>query len=170
MQNDNELITIANLQSRIAAGWDELHAYLGGLSAEQRTRPTDAAGWTVKDHAVHLAFWEATLVPLLEGRSRAEAIGVDEATWTSGIEPINALLQKRHHDMAWEDVLQLLNSTHEALLEKIATLSDEDLQRPYNHYQPDSDRTQPVIGWLVGDTYEHYAQHIPWMAAIVAGD
>ena len=49
-------------------------------------------------------------------------------------------------------------------------MSDADLQRPYNHYQPSSDRQQPVIGWIIGNTYGHYEEHQPWIAAIVASE
>ncbi|MBC8098629.1 MAG: hypothetical protein H7Y11_04245 [Armatimonadetes bacterium] len=46
-------------------------------------------------------------------------------------------------------------------------LTDADLMRPYQYYATDSTREDPVIRWIVGDTFEHYAEHLPWMQAIV---
>jgi hypothetical protein len=37
-----------------------------------------------------------------------------------------------------------------------------------NHFQPgDPDEGRPVIGWVVGNTHEHYAEHIGWMNQLI---
>jgi hypothetical protein len=50
-------------------------------------------------------------------------------------------------------------------------LTYEDLQLPYNRYQTDSEGVtgldQPVIGWVAGDTYDHYEEHIQWIKSLV---
>ena len=55
------------------------------------------------------------------------------------------------------------------MLDKLQSLSDEDLHRPYSYYQPKTSQTQPIILWIQGNTYEHYEAHQPWIAAIVKG-
>src|SRR6185369_7507904 len=83
------------------------------------------------------------------------------------------------HLADWENgMLALLNKQDRAagmgvdqrFVDKIQSLSDEDLQRPYKYYQPDSDREAPVIKWVQMNTYNHYAEHTPWIAAIAADD
>ena len=49
----------------------------------------------------------------------------------------------------------------------LVSLSDEDLHRPYSYYQPGSPQTAEVIGWIVGNSYEHYDEHRPWIEAIL---
>ncbi|MBC7872040.1 MAG: hypothetical protein H7Y09_14435, partial [Chitinophagaceae bacterium] len=49
------------------------------------------------------------------------------------------------------------------------TLSDADLMRPYNYYQPESAQAAPIIDRIAGNTFGHYEEHIPWMQAIVEG-
>jgi hypothetical protein len=41
-------------------------------------------------------------------------------------------------------------------------MSDEDLKRPYSHFQPDDPpyNPSPVWPWIVGNTFEHYAEHM----------
>ena len=52
------------------------------------------------------------------------------------------------------------------LVAVLGGLSDDDLQKPYSHYQPtDPDERRPVVGWVAGNTYEHYAEHIDWIKA-----
>jgi uncharacterized protein (TIGR03083 family) len=166
--NDNEPVNKDNLFRRIKAGWDEFHAYLDTLTEEQMTVPTDAAGWTVKDHIIHLAKWEAGIAAVLEGKSRAEAMGIDDSMWGQGYDPINAVIQRKYRDIPLETVLETFQQTHDRLLRDIEALSDEDLMLPYNHFVPESDREHPLVASIVGNSFEHYKEHTPWIAAIVA--
>lgn len=165
--SDQDAINKANLLRRIEKGWNDFQAYLGTLSDVQLTEPADAAGWTAKDHLIHLAIWEEGVIALLEGQSQRAGMAIDQATWQRGEDAINAAIQKRYHDLPLDEVRQTLRQTHERLLAQINSLVDDDLLRPYRHYQPDSDREQPVVAWIVGNTFEHYAEHRPWIAAIV---
>ncbi|MFN8374502.1 MAG: ClbS/DfsB family four-helix bundle protein [Anaerolineae bacterium] len=161
----------AQLLANIQQGWDALHGYLSTLTVEQLTTPTDAAGWTAKDHLIHLAVWEESLLPLLEGKARYEVLGIDKAMWERhDYDEINAVIQARYKGMALAAVKQTLSEVHQRVLAKVGTLSEEDLHRPYNYYQPESSTEYAIIGWIIGNTYEHYADHRGWMAAIVTRD
>ena len=51
----------------------------------------------------------------------------------------------------------------------LAGLSDADLLKTYRHYQPDEPEENsgaPIIGWIAGNTYEHYAEHQAWVEAL----
>ncbi|MEP7292649.1 MAG: ClbS/DfsB family four-helix bundle protein [Chloroflexota bacterium] len=160
-------VSVANLLDSIQQGWDALNTTLGTLSETQLTRFTDARGWTVKDHAIHLAIWEDGMYALLERLMRVEYMGIDEATWEMGDnDQINAIIQQRYKDLTWADVQQKRQQIHQRLIEKIASLSDEDLLRPYRYYEMASTEDHPVVGWLVGNTFGHYAEHLPWIKAI----
>lgn len=67
---------------RIEQGWNEFQAYIQTLSAAQLAGPTDAAGWTAKDHIMHLAVWE-------DGIDAARIVGTEWA-WTKppGTRPV----------------------------------------------------------------------------------
>jgi hypothetical protein len=100
----------------------------GGLSR------AGADGWTVKDHLVHVAAWEHSLLALIEGHDRERAMGLTGAVESA-----------------------------------LGKLSDADLQKPYSHYQPaDPDEKRPVVGWVAGNTYEHYAEHIDWINQLLS--
>ncbi len=157
------------LLKKIDQGWNDFNAYLMTLTPPQVTVPTDAAGWTALDHVIHLADWENGVLALLNKGSRAAAMGVDDATWAGqDFDKINDILQKKNKDKTLEQARAFVMGVHQQFVDKIRSLSDEDLQRPYNYYQSDSDRTAPVIRWIQMNTYEHYAEHMPWIAAIVA--
>ncbi|MDX1995242.1 MAG: ClbS/DfsB family four-helix bundle protein [bacterium] len=163
---DHDALTKANLQRRMALGWDEFQAYLASLSETQLTQPTDAAGWTVKDHLIHLATWENGALHLLDGKPQRETMDIPADIWTQGDDAINAVIHKRTHDLPLEDVLRTLNETHARMLQKLEATPEEALLLPLRHYQPDSTEERPVIWWIIGNTMMHWGDHLPWMKAI----
>ena len=57
-----------------------------------------------------------------------------------------------------------ISETHTRVCGGARKADDADLQKPYSHYQPkDPDEKRPVVGWVAGNTYEHYAEHIDWI-------
>ncbi|XSG74498.1 ClbS/DfsB family four-helix bundle protein [Herpetosiphon llansteffanensis] len=165
--DDQTPLTAQQLQARIAANWQELQTFLAGLSHEQLTGPSDEAGWTIKDHAIHIALWEKSILGLLNSESRWGSIDIDEAVWQQGFETVNQVLYQRYHDLPLDDVYATLAANHAALVARIAQLSDQDLLRPQREFQAGSTNDEPIIGWIIGDTFDHYAEHLPWMQAIL---
>ncbi len=159
------------LLGQIDTGWQELNRYLNSLSDADFTLHSDAAGWTVKDHVIHLAAWEDGVWAMLAGRSRYEQMGVDKAIWDGhDVDQINDAIYQRHKDLSLADVRKQSNAVHVRFVGAIYTLSDEDLQKPYSHYQPEyADWEDPVIKWIIANSYSHYREHLPWITAIVAG-
>ena len=62
----------------VERGWDELNAVIDSLGPLGLTM-TGPDGWAVKDHLVHIAAWELSLLGLLEGADRRSAMGVPGA-------------------------------------------------------------------------------------------
>jgi hypothetical protein len=165
---DDKQFTKEILLDKIRQGWDEVNAFLDSLTTSQKTQLTDAAGWTVKDHVIHMAAWEDGLTALLDKQYRRAYMGIDDATWKSGDDAINAVLQQRFKDLTWAEVEEKRQAVHDKLLKQIDAMSEETLQLPYGKYNPSSPSERPVNGYIGGSTYFHYADHMPWMAAIVA--
>ena len=168
--SDDDAVTIANLQRRIDYGWNTLHTFLESLTPAQRAELTDAAGWTVKDHTIHLSLWEGRLIGLLTRQKFPEAMSVPAEIWAQDDDAINAYLRAQHLDRSWEDVLDALHTSHATVLSEIALMSDADLLRPLSEYDLDSERSTPIINLIVGNTFGHYADHLRWMEKIANPD
>ena len=165
--SEDVLMTRDQLLTEMEKGWNSFNAYLTTLSDTQMTMPTDAAGWTVKDHISHLAVWEEGIYALLAQQPRYEAMGITRDDLNSGdYDRINAMIRDQHKDKSLAEVMAMFREAHERLIAKVRTLSDEDLQRPYEYYQPAEDEKRPVIRWIPGNTFGHYDEHIPWIDAI----
>ena len=166
--NNQEPVTRENMLRRISAAWQDIQAYLSSLSPDQMNGPHDAAGWTVRDHVIHLAKWTAGIAALLRSEPRWVAMGISRETWYSGVEVANKAIYQACRDMPLDAVLAEFETAHTRLVRQIEEMPEEGLFLPYNHYDPESERDQPVFWWIVGNSFEHYAQHMPWMAAITA--
>jgi len=81
MNDSDNSLTRENLLRQLELSWNELQTYLASLTEEQLTRPTDAAGWTAKDHVIHLAMNEQAELALLEGKPRREVLDITSETW-----------------------------------------------------------------------------------------
>lgn len=161
------------LLAEIERRWNAFQEYLKTLTDEQITGLTDAAGWTIKDHLTHLAAWEDGVYGLLTGRPRREQMDIDERTWqetwdTRDFDRINALIRQRHQHRPPAEVLAMFQDVHRRLIGKIQSMSDEDLQRPYRHFEPDSDSETPITVVITLNTSGHYDEHLPWIQAIAA--
>jgi hypothetical protein len=152
--------------NRIEASWNELVELVDQLGPSGLSM-TGADGWKVQDHLVHVAAWELSLVGLVEGRDRLTAMGVQEPL--DDTDAINDAVWKLHRSETSDQALKYFRESHAQLMSALGRLSDADLQKPYSHYQPgDADRTRPVIDWVGGNTWEHYAEHISWLNQLIS--
>ena len=153
--------------ARIDAGWTELVDLVNQVQDAGGLTQVGADGWTVKDHVAHVAAWENSLLALLEGHDRSSAMGVSETV--EGIDNVNEAVRKLHESDTAEEAFAYFRDSHAQLVAALEKLSDADLQKPYSHYQPgDAGQERPVVDWVGGNTYEHYAEHIGWINQLLS--
>jgi hypothetical protein len=131
----------------------------------------DAAGWSAKDHVIHLAMWERSIVYLLRKQPRHEGLGVSEDVYLGhDVDHINDVIYRQHRDKDWATVRREFDDVHRELLAILAGLTWEDIHQTYSYYAPDEpgdERGDPVAYWIAGNTYGHYDQHREWIAALL---
>ncbi len=160
-------MTSEELLSRVQLSWEELNTLVAGMDDASLSRP-GRDEWAVKDHLVHVAAWEHSLIALLEGRDRAAAMGLAPGT-DENTDAINHAVWQIHREMPAQEALSYFRETHAQLRSVLAKLNTADIERPYSHYQPsEPDENRPVIGWIEGNTYEHYSEHIGWIKELTA--
>ena len=164
------------LLERIGAAWKELSDLVAKLGPGGLTLAAPD-GWAVKDHLVHVGAWEHSLLGLIEGRNRLAEMGVPHApriyvssstAATDDTDAINAAVRKLHENDTPEQALAYFRESHAKVIAALGKLSDADLQKPYSHFQPgDADQKRPVLDWVGGNTWEHYAEHIGWINQLI---
>ena len=116
------------------------------------------------------------------GQHRGEVMGLpretwdahdsgDDSSWPATGDAVNAALAAAAQVQPLAEVLAQSASTHAELLALLGSMTQEDLDRPYSHYQPDNPplNPAPVAGWIHGKTWEQYHEHIGWLEAGLRG-
>ncbi|HET7087677.1 MAG TPA: ClbS/DfsB family four-helix bundle protein [Anaerolineae bacterium] len=167
----NERLGKAELLARIHHSRLALEERLGSLNEAQLTIP-GTNGWSIRDHVAHLATWEFGVAELLRDRPRFAAMQVEEAvSQGKSEEEVNELIYQRHAGRPPAEVMEEFQEAHRQLLEALEALGDEDLYKPYASFVPGGGdhRLDPVIKWIVANTYEHFDEHHGYIRALLQG-
>ena len=158
--------TKAELLERIDREWSALQQMIAGLSEEQ-LQVRDAGGWSIKDNLAHLAAWEHFMVGhYLQGQPAPVAMGIDEATMSTGDDDvINEKIFWRSQQRSAGDVLAELARVHAATVTALEATSWDELMRPVS---PDDPQARPLLLWVAGNTYDHFAEHATRIQAHIA--
>ena len=163
-QNKSEIF-----QTLYAAHAD-LERVLNQLTDEQLTAP-GADGWAIKDHLAHVTAWEHGLTALLQNKSRYTAMGLSLEEWlTEDADIMNALIFERNKHRSPAEVRAAFHNSYQQLLDTLNHLEDSDLLKPYSHFDPSErgeDAGKPILNWIEGDTYGHYAVHSEWIQKMI---
>ena len=150
--------------------WKVLQDLLHDLNGRQLEQPL-GDGWSTKVHLAHLALWERSLMGLLRKEDRGVAMGIPSELWAGhDTDAINNFVAERSKAQPLDEVIGNSTQTHHELMTLLKSLSQEDLELPYSHYQPDDlpHNPNPVGGWVHGNTWDHYNEHIGWLEAGLA--
>jgi hypothetical protein len=170
---ERPVTTKAELLIEIEHAWLALNTAVENLTEVQINRSQDAQDWTVKDHIIHITFWERSAVFFLQGQPRHQGLGVEEALYLNGNDDaINASIHQRHKDVPLNEALSQFRSIHQQLLKLLQPLTDADLQKSYRHYLPEEpgEGDGPLaLNVIYGNSAHHFAEHLPWITALVKG-
>ncbi|MCB9458057.1 MAG: ClbS/DfsB family four-helix bundle protein [Anaerolineaceae bacterium] len=158
----------AALLAEIDRDWQSINRFLDSLSTEQWLHIKNPDGWATLDHVTHLIAWEQSVIYLLRGKPRREALQVDEALYQSGdYDAINHVIMLLHKDEPLAQVKEQFQATHAELMGLINGLSDEQLRQPYVRFLPDAPSDAegpPLINLIYVNTAEHYRDHKKWIS------
>lgn len=170
---EKRIPTREELLQSINQSWDKLTTALDRLPEEKMTSAQDHQGWTVKDHVAHITAWERSVIFMLQGRERYQGLGVDEATYLSrDFDKINAKIYQQARNLSFERVLEQFRAIHSELFGLVEALMDDDLQRSYRSYLPESSKDEDerlAVNVIYANTTSHYDEHLGWIETLARG-
>lgn len=146
----------AQMLADMRAGYAALEALLAPLTEQQLTASTQEGEWSVKDHIAHLSAWQKRTTHLLQAVK--DDIELPDSTPAMMEEDINEIYYQQSRDLSLQQVRDEFRSSFQQLLETTQSMTDEQLTRLIAWLD-----NRPVWGWIPGNSYDHYAEHIPWM-------
>ena len=148
----------ATALARFNHAWAALDKTVQGLSERELTEIRDPAGWSAKDHLMHVAIWEQALLAKLDGRPRHQALGLDANTEGSeDWDALNAAIFAATRDRSLREVLDALRGASATTRAQIAALADGGATPA----QADAFLAD-VPGYA-----DHYEQHEGWIRELI---
>ena len=139
---------------------DELAALWSGLSDDEMTRrPGPQPGWSVKDVIAHITWWEQSTVNLVSRALSGEMLARTETP-----DEINARVFADNRDMPLTTVLEAFTASFPLVESLLERLTDDEI----NDVEVCNIRDMPLLYFLVGNTFAHYADHVADLQAYVA--
>lgn len=162
--------TVEELVGRIEAAWNALDARIAQYADDVLSGPTDAAGWSIRDHLAHLTAWEGSVLGIIrDGRPQNETMGVDRALWEGDdLDAINERVRARTASDSLAEVLEARSVTHRDLLATLDAVPFERLGQRWTDGIGDASDAPTILEKAIGNTVEHYPEHGEWIAAIAA--
>jgi hypothetical protein len=159
------------LVQQMDEAWLRLNGFVETLTPAQLIEPTDAAGWSVRDHLDHLQVWEQGMIAVFQGQSRAQGMGIPDDVYATGdFDAINEVIRQSSVQKSMPEVRQNLIATHQQLRDMVVATPEEELQRPYRWFLPDNtdgDDDRSMLHKVAGNSSQHMDEHLPWMLGIV---
>lgn len=156
---------------RIRESREPLDAFVDALDEQDLSRAV-SPGWTARDVLAHITAWETSLLALLQGADRGQAMGLDPGAYGRLDEDeLNEALRRVHAASSSSEVLERYRHVHSRLIDRLSSMDDAALQLPYSHYQPNDPphNATPVVQWVAGNTWDHYDEHLATLRAALPG-
>ncbi|MGZ8624494.1 MAG: maleylpyruvate isomerase N-terminal domain-containing protein [Actinomycetota bacterium] len=139
------MATRDELTAREAAAWEEFRTAVDAIPVDRRASPILTDGWSVKDVLWHIVYWWEDLTPeyasIRSGMPRVESEDTDTT---------NARVLDEGRELSLADVEAGVARSRSGML---ATWADA----------PQDPRAEE---WFIGETIEHYEEHLPWLRAV----
>lgn len=138
---------------------DELTALWSGLSDDEMIRrPGPQSEWSVKDVIAHITWWESAMTNWVSRALTGEMLARTETP-----DEINARVFADNRDMPLETVLAAFDASFPPLESLLNRLTDDEI----NDAEVCDIRGMPLLNFIVGNTFAHYADHVEDLRAYV---
>lgn len=159
-------VTRAELEEKVEDGRRPFREEVARLPEDAFDEVT-ASGWTVKEILAHVAFWEETVAPFIQGMLRGRG-WPDQAEWHGGggFDGARGWPEADVHnarEAAWSrtrsaaDVLARWDRAHDRCLAAVRDLTDEEAADPR------------FVDEVRNQTYGNYPEHLAELGAAVGG-
>ncbi|GHO98185.1 hypothetical protein KSF_082330 [Reticulibacter mediterranei] len=145
----------AELLDKVQQGYVQFEDLLAPLSKEQMTTPNVNSTWSIKDNIAHLTVWQNYLLSRLRGVIDGSMSEPEFLSLPGTEDEQNEQVYQQNKDRPLADVLADFRSSYQSVLATIQSMSEESLNGTF----PWSTSDRQVWPLIVGNTYEHYAEH-----------
>lgn len=155
----------AELLERMQTGYAAFKALLAPLSAEQLSTPGVNGEWAIKDILVHLTVWQTRVSVRMEALARHEEAQLEPVDNDEMMNAFNDATFAANRARPLGEVQAEFHAAVERLQANVARADEHDLFEAGRLAWLDGGMLWQNIA---GNTFEHYAEHAPMIAAWLA--
>jgi uncharacterized protein (TIGR03083 family) len=145
-------MSTAELIEMVRGEWAAWDARIAPLDDALLLRPTNDAGWTIRDVIAHLTWFERETIELIRSREFGGS-----QLWMLPADERNAAIFELNSGRSLDDVRADAQATRVVLLAALATLDDAELDDP-GRYPPMPTELTP-LQIFEDNTWVHYEAH-----------
>ena len=150
----------AELIERILQAKSELDDTLERVPSSRMDEAGREGTWSPKDQLSHLAAWHEILLRRIEGTPEEQFLRLPPERYGSmEIDAVNEFLHERHRYRTREEAREAYERTFQEVVKALESVDEDDL---YRDYRPEI-RQRLLIDTVIGNTYEHYEEHLPML-------
>lgn len=141
-----------DLLKAVSAHHLKIESALENIRPDRMEISSSNGEWTVKETLVHFTFWERTLLEDYGRLKRGEPLV--ELQGDSAMDTVNAATLAKAKTIPLADALEDFKHTFQQLMEWLAGLDPDELDRPFMYGMSLSE-------FIAEDTWKHYEEHLP---------
>ena len=155
----------AELVERIHQAKAELDDTVERIPRGRMPEPGKPGVWAPKDQLSHLAAWHEILLQRIEGKPEEAFLGIAADRYASmDIDAVNDFLQTRDAGRTPEEAREAYERSFQEVVKALEAVDEDGL---YRDYRPEI-RQRLLIDTVIGNTYEHYEEHLPMLRGFAA--
>ncbi len=137
----------------IQTGYQELMYFASLVGPEERAASGEPDRWGGKDILAHIAEWQMQTATELSGGRRMDP----KLFEIEDVNNSNNIIFERYRAAPWDDVMAMLETAHQKLVEQVTAVTEEDLNRPGRY---DWLEGRPLWRRIASDVYLHPMAHL----------
>ena len=141
----------------------KLENALKGLPDAAMVKAPAAGEWSVKDILAHIAFWEQFFLQRYRAGLRGEKQVMPEWSKSGVLDDINKEVYERNLKRTLSDVKKEFHTSYKLIFDAVEQIPEEDM---FASSKYDWTGKNTLADYIVGNTSEHYAEHLATIEAI----
>jgi hypothetical protein len=141
----------------------KLETVLQGLTDADMVKAPASGEWSVKDILAHIAFWEQFFIQRYRAGLRGEKQVMPEWSKSGVLNDINKEVYERNLKRKLSDVKKSFHASYKLIFDAVEQIPEEDMFAPAKY---DWTGKNTLADYIVGNTSEHYAEHLAMIDAI----
>ena len=153
----------ARLLKDIRAGHQRLEEVLGGFTDADMVKRTAPGAWSLKDLLAHITAWEKAFLDWYHTGLKGGKPDKPDFSKPGVLDEVNRQIYEKSRNRKLKDVVNEFRASYHKILVEVESIPEEVMFVTGKYAWT---KTLPLVDYIISNTSEHYAGHLPTVASI----